>query len=122
MGGDLVTPDWGQIAAVVIAATAAEEFVRRRVVKPVAEILDRSRHRDEDWNGVPSRPGVPGRPGVMAVLGEHSADLSTLKTFASEAAVRFARLDDEKELAHEEALKMWAAIEAVAKSRPPEPA
>lgn len=111
--------DWGNELIVIASAVAVGESARRWVVKPIAELLERSRLRDEDWNGVLGRPGVPGRPGVMAVLGEHSESLTTLKGFAAEAADRFVTLESDREAAHEEALKMWEAIKAVAQATPP---
>lgn len=111
--------DWGNVILEVGGVVVLAESARRWVVKPVAEILERSRHRDEDWNGVPDRPGVPGRPGVMTVLGEHSASMVTLNDFAADTNERVTRLEDDREAAHVEALKMWNAIEAVAKATPP---
>lgn len=104
--------DWGQTAGVVVAGLALLEGARRWVVKPLQELLERARLRDEDWNGVPARPGVPGRPGVMAELG-------ALKTFASDTNERVTRLEVDRDKAHDEANRMWAAIEAVAKASPP---
>ena len=112
--------EWANVGAVLSAVIVGGEAARRWVVKPVAEILERSRLRDEDWNGVPDRPGVPGRSGVMAVLGEHTDTLSTLNDFASDTNERVTRLETGRKESHAETVKMWSAIEAVAK-RPPDP-
>jgi HAMP domain-containing protein len=53
---------------VITACAGVLEAIRRWLIEPIREILERSRIRDEDYYGTPARPGVPARPGIMQRL------------------------------------------------------
>lgn len=98
--------------------------------------LRRVGHFLDDWFGEPARPGFVGQPGVMERLArvEHEVHTNsgssmrdavnrieaTLRQTASDLKATQAAAIDAQTDTKAEQKAMWSAIEAIAKSTPPE--